>query len=188
MALAVVLDNLDAQTGMQSKACWRAAVWLASTCRELRERSTTARKRATLQWVDSARSAMFQFTHTINQMPHPLDDDFVSFRVMDVCGLLKKIVERVKEEGRKCALMDEDLALTRAVALLPFLREVRNLLRLASRAIDEEYASYYRRHRLQPRTSTFNIQGRMALALEAFEYHMGWRTDRPFMDAHFRTL
>ena len=51
MALAIVLDNLDAktETGMQSKACWRAAVWLASTCRELRERSTTARKRATLQ-------------------------------------------------------------------------------------------------------------------------------------------
>jgi hypothetical protein len=192
MALAIVLDNLLETTSelqMQSKACWRAAVWLASTCRELRERSTVARKRATHAVGRSARGAMSR-GEVLGRPDAPPTQGRLRF-VFASCtctSCIKQFQERMKKEDRKCARMDEELATPRAKALLPFMREARDFLRWACSEIDDEYASYFRRHRLQPRTSTFNVQGRMRLALEDFEHAMDWRTDRPFRDAHFRPL
>jgi hypothetical protein len=185
LVLAYMLDTGDDKK-MQSKDQWRSAVWLASTCREFREGSTTTRKRAALQWVHTATFSMYRVICALRCLPHPMDEDFYTPRVFAIYGFLMELGVQIKAEHN--ASVSEDEALERTKTLLPFLLQTRDRLRGAGGALDDERNNYYRRWRVTPRPSAMSYPGRVTLAVEDLEFIMGWRKDRPFRDAHFRPL
>jgi hypothetical protein len=187
LVVAYMLETKSEQQ-MQSLAQWRSAVWLASTCRELRKESTAKRELAALQWVHSSRFAMFQVLNAVRQMPHPLDSEFYSPRVEGTYEMLNELSDMMGKEDLACALLDEDGALARIRNLLPFMLRARDRLRWASNMLNDEYAEYYKRLRITPRRSLRSIPGLATLALEELEFEMQWRRDRPFRDSFFRPL
>ena len=187
LALVYLLET-DGEERMQTLNQWTAAVWLASTCRELRKESKAKRELAALQWVYSSRFAIHSVIRTVKHLHHPLDDAIFSRRVAVAYGLLTELGDLMAFEDEACAFLDEKGALARIRSLLPFLLRARDRLRWVAATLDDEFASYYRRWRLVPRRSPNNLPGKVTLALEDFEFDMCWRRDRPFRDAHFRPL
>lgn len=178
--LPLVLVNMMDGEGTAS---WRSAAALASVGRELREESKPSRELAALHWVFSARSAMGQLMRDLRRMPNPLAGDFCTHAVERVYRGLLALVDAVRAQDEICAFIRDDEAPECATKLLSFLLRTRDRLRTMCDILTAEWARCGR-----ARPSPFNLAGIAVLALESFEYGLGFRESRPFYHAHFQPL